>query len=64
MFTICDPADQMSDKSGFDIWGERHLKPDWMIFGDFYVCMKTKFIACVLTLPAISHYVYKVKCVF
>ena len=25
------PADQMSDKSGFDIWREHHLKPDGMI---------------------------------
>ena len=51
-------ADQMSDKSGFDIWTRLDD------FGDFYVCIETKFIASVLTFPAIPHYVYKVKYVF
>ena len=34
------PADQMSDKSGFDIWRECHLKPDGMIFVIFRLVWK------------------------
>ena len=38
--TIVTPADQMSDKSGFDFWGECHLKPDWMILVIFMFVWK------------------------
>ena len=38
-FIFVTPVDQMSDKSGFDIWCECHLKPDGMILSIFR-CMK------------------------